>query len=174
MRLVAIAVAVFLFAVSAFSQTKSAKTDDGEIVFVNGDVYTGSTGQRVQAFRVRDGRIVDVGSGDGIPKAAGSKAQVVDLQGKFVMPGFNDAHLHLTNGGFEKLNVNLIGVKSLAEMQVRIAERAKSTPKGEWITGRGWDHTLWGIKDAPLPTREDIDQVAGDHPAVFGRVDGHI
>ena len=157
MRLVATAVTIFLLTSLSFSQTKSAKSDDGEIVFVNGDVYTGNAGQRVQAFRVRDGRIVEVGSNETIRKAA-AKAQVIDVQGKFVMPGFNDAHLHLANGGFEKLNVNLIGVKSLAEMQTRIAERAKSTPKGEWITGRGWDHTLWGIKNAPLPTREDIDR----------------
>ena len=88
------------------------------------------------------------------------------------MPGFNDAHLHLAAGGLVHLEVDLVGVKSLAEMQQRIAEHAKTTPPGDWIIGRGWDHTLWAGET--LPTRQDIDSVTGDHPAIFVRVDGHI
>jgi predicted amidohydrolase YtcJ len=88
------------------------------------------------------------------------------------MPGFNDAHLHLANAGFEKLNVNLVGAKSLAEMQGRIAERAQAAPAGEWILGRGWDHTMW--QGRKLPARQDLDAVTGEHPAYFVRVDGHI
>ncbi|MFI5089651.1 MAG: amidohydrolase [Terriglobales bacterium] len=127
---------------------------------------------RVQAIAVRCGRIVAVGSDVEIEKLKGKHTQVVDLGGHFVMPGFNDAHVHLANAGFEKLYVNLIGVHSLAEMQDRIAEAAKRTPAGDWLTGRGWDHTLWpGQK---LPTRQDLDPVTGDHPALFTRVDGHI
>ena len=107
-----------------------------------------------------------------IQKLKGKHTQVVDLGGHFVMPGFNDAHVHLANAGFGKLTVDLTGARSLAEMQERIAVRAKTTPAGEWLTGRGWDHTLWpGQK---LPTRQDLDQVTGDHPAIFTRVDGHI
>jgi hypothetical protein len=88
------------------------------------------------------------------------------------MPGFNDAHLHLANGGLAKLRVDLVGAKSLEEMKSRIAERAPSTPPGEWITGRGWDHTLW--QDQKLPSRQDMDAVTGGRPALFVRVDGHI
>lgn len=105
-------------------------------------------------------------------KSAGATASVIDLHGAFVMPGFNDAHAHLANGGFEKLNVNLIGAKSLEDMQQRIAEHRKAAAPGEWIVGRGWDHTLWAVKETP--TRADIDKVTGDHPAIFTRVDGHI
>ncbi|HKD77313.1 MAG TPA: amidohydrolase, partial [Ktedonobacterales bacterium] len=94
------------------------------------------------------------------------------LGGHFVMPGFNDAHVHLAAAGREYLQVELVGVKSLAEMQQRIAEHAKTTPPGDWIVGRGWDHTLW--VGATLPTRHDIDGATGDHPAIFVRVDGHI
>ena len=173
MRLIAPFLFVLLLTLTASAQSKSTKAESEELVFVNGIVYL-EEGSRAQAFRIVDGRFAEVGTNDEVRKAAGTKARVVDLQGKFVMPGFNDAHLHLANGGFEKLNVNLIGTKSLAEMRGRIAERAKTTPKGEWITGRGWDHTLWGMKDVPLPTREDTDQVTGSHPAIFGRVDGHI
>src|SRR5207248_10903927 len=92
--------------------------------------------------------------------------------GRFVMAGFNDAHAHLAHAGFQKLDVNLVGARSLAEMQQRVAARAKTAAAGEWIVGRGWDHTLWASQT--LPTRQDVDSVAGNHPAIFTRVDGHI
>jgi predicted amidohydrolase YtcJ len=125
-----------------------------------------------QAVAIKDGKVQSIGLADAVKKLAGPKTQVIDLKGAFVMPGFNDAHAHLANGGFEKLNVNLIGTKSLAEMQSRIAVRVKDSKPGEWIVGRGWDHTKWDVKETP--TRADIDKVTGDHPAIFTRVDGHI
>ncbi|HXP47043.1 MAG TPA: amidohydrolase [Terriglobales bacterium] len=148
------------------------KTNPADTIFLHGDIYTGTTGKRAQAMAVRGERIVAVGSDTEIQKLKGKRTQVVDLGGHFVMPGFNDAHVHLANAGFERLYINLTGVRSLAEMQDRIAARAKTTPAGDWLTGRGWDHTLWlGQK---LPTRQDLDQVTGEHPAIFTRVDGHI
>jgi predicted amidohydrolase YtcJ len=89
-----------------------------------------------------------------------------------VMPGFNDAHVHLASAGLERLNVDLVGVKSLEEMEGRIASRVTSTSAGEWVVGRGWDHTLWEGKR--LPSHLDLDKVTDGHPAVFTRVDGHI
>ena len=153
---------------SASSPSKGAP----DIIFVNGDIYTQSNPARAQAMAVRDGRIIAVGSNDDIRKLKQSHTEVIDLGGHFVMPGFNDAHLHLAAGGREYLQVDLVGVKSLVEMQQRIAEHAKTTPPGDWIVGRGWDHTLW--VGETLPTRQDIDKVAGNHPALFVRVDGHI
>src|SRR5262249_22757067 len=126
----------------------------------------------VQAVAISDGKIVATGSNEEIQKLKGATTQVIDLGGHFVMPGFNDAHTHLASAGFEKLNVNLVGAKSLAEMQHRIAAGAKPAAPGEWVLGEGWDHTLWASQT--LPTRQDIDAVTGDHPAIFSRVDGHI
>ena len=126
----------------------------------------------VQALAIRGDRILAVGSGKEIQKLKGAKTEVIDLHGRVVMPGFNDAHVHLASAGMTKLRVNLEGSKSLEEMKARIAERAKTASEGEWLTGRGWDHTLW--PGAKLPTRQDLDAVTGDHPAVFVRVDGHI
>ncbi len=159
-----------------------------DTIYVNGKIWTGpksesavgsdskieqvSLASTVQALAVRGDRIVAVGTNDEIRKLKGPKTLVVDLGGHFVMPGFNDAHLHLASGGFEKLNVNLTGVRSLDEMKRRIADRAASSHEGEWLTGRGWDHTSWPTKT--LPTRQDIDAVTGTHPALFVRVDGHI
>ncbi len=168
-----------LMSVSSFAQ-KQASAD---YIFVNGDIYTGAvlpympgakapSPLRVQAIAVKNGRIAAIGTNDEIRKFHSKQTKTVDLGGHFVMPGFNDAHLHLANGGFEKLNVNLVGTKSLSEMQTRIAAGVKTRAAGEWVLGRGWDHTLWpGQK---LPTRQDLDAVTGDHPAFFVRVDGHI
>jgi len=90
----------------------------------------------------------------------------------FVFPGFNDAHTHLGEAGREKLNVDLRGSGSLKEMLSRIQSAAAQAPDDHWLTGGGWDHTLWTEK--VLPTRQDLDNVTGDHPAFLSRIDGHI
>ncbi len=143
-----------------------------DAIFINGNIYAGAGLPRAEAIAVRDGRIVAVGSKADVMKHKTKKTEVIDLHGKFVMPGFNDAHLHMANGGFEQSNVNLVGSKSLAEMQQRIADRVKTSAHGEWVVGRGWDHTMW--PEAKLPTRQELDKVTGEHPAIFTRVDGHI
>jgi predicted amidohydrolase YtcJ len=151
---------------------KTSSTEPPDIIFVNGDIYTQATPARVQAMAVRAGRILAVGTSDDIAKLKAAHTQVVDLGGHFVMPGFNDAHVHLEHAGLELLSVDLRGMHSLPEMQQRIAASAKNAAPGEWLVGGGWDQTLWA--DAKLPTRQDIDAVTGTHPAVFIRVDGHI
>lgn len=143
-----------------------------DIVFVNGDIYTQSKPARAQAIAVLDGRIVAVGTSDEVRKLKGAQTKVVDLGGHFVMPGFNDAHVHLASGGFEKMNVNLTGSQTLQDMQHRIGLKVSHSAEGDWIVGRGWDHTLW--PGQILPTCQDLDAVTSGHPAIFVRVDGHI
>src|ERR1043165_1150352 len=125
----------------------TASPEGVEVIFVNGDIYTGANlgfgGQpakvlpRAQALAVTGGRVVRVGNNQEIQELKAARTQVIDLGGRFVMPGFNDAHLHLSSGGFVHLNVELAGTKSLQEMQQRIAERVKTAAPGEWILGRG-------------------------------------
>lgn len=158
-------------------QRDAASSRKVEVVFVNGNVLTGAglasgTQQQVSALAIRDGVITAVGSDDEISKLRTPKTIVIDLHKAFVMPGFNDAHIHLASGGFEKLNVDLVGVSSLQEMKDRIAARVKTANPGECIRGRGWDHTKW--QEQVLPTRDDLDAETGGHPATFTRVDGHI
>ncbi len=178
------AVLMVLIMASLSSAQQSQTTADA--IFINGDIYPTAAQivgissanvhtnpfARAQAMAVLSGKVLAVGSNDEIQKLKGPNTLVVDLGGHFVMPGFNDAHVHLGSGGFEKLNVNLIGCKSLDEMKQRIAARVKTAAPGEWIQGRGWDHTLWA--EQKTPTRTDIDAVTGNHPAIFNRVDGHI
>jgi predicted amidohydrolase YtcJ len=152
-----------------------------DAIYLHGNIYTGAVQTfsppyvelkpRAQALAVSEGRVVAVGSDAEISKLKGKRTQLEDLGGRFVMPGFNDAHTHLASAGFGRMNVDLT-TRSLQEMQARIAEKVKTAPPGEWIRGRGWDHTLWPTQK--LPTRQDLDAVTGEHPAFFGRVDGHI
>jgi predicted amidohydrolase YtcJ len=150
-----------------------------DAIYLHGNIYTGVAAsrsfqaiQRAQALAVRDDRILGVGTEAEMLKLKGPQTQVIDLGGHFVMPGFNDAHLHLAEAGLRQLTVDLTGVKSLAEFRERIQARVESAEPGEWIVGGGWDQTLWPVKE--LPTRWDIEEVSTDHPVFLQRVDGHI
>jgi hypothetical protein len=178
-QIVLLCCAVFLVRNLSFAQSAGGAPlpvpADG--LFFDGNILTGerlltAQPERVSAVAIRDGLVVAVGTDASILKLRGSETDVVDLHGVFVMPGFNDAHVHLASAGWTKLTIDLTGAKSLAEMQRRISVAARWAPAGAWLRGRGWDHTLWPSKQ--LPTRQDLDAVTGDHPAVFTRVDGHI
>jgi hypothetical protein len=144
-----------------------------DLVLVNGNIYTGDPAQpRVEAVAIQGERIIAVGSSSEIRARAGQGTRVIDLQGRFAMPGFNDAHVHLANGGQARLAVDLEGAKTLSEFQQRIRARLADYKPGEWVTGRGWDHTLWPEKR--FPTRHDLDAVSKEHPMYFGRISGHV
>jgi predicted amidohydrolase YtcJ len=160
-----------------FSQTQPIVKAD--TLYVHAKVYTGVMGsasfqevQRAQAIAVRGDRIIAVGAEADILKLKGPATTVVDLQGYFVMPGFNDAHMHLTDAGFKKLTVDLTGARSLEEFRERIRKRVETAGPGEWVVGSGWDETLWPVKE--LPSRWDIDEVTTDHPVFVERIDGHV
>ena len=149
-----------------------------DAIYYHGNILTGvdlegAHPQRVSAIAVAHGEILAAGDDSSITaKYKGAQTQMVDLGGAFAMPGFNDAHAHLGDGGRIRLSVNLLGVKSLAEMQERIRAAAAKTAPGQWLSGGGWDHTLWA--SGKLPDRADIDAASEGHPAIFVRVDGHI
>jgi predicted amidohydrolase YtcJ len=160
------------------SATSEAKPK-ADIIFEHGNIYTGvpanaqfSAIVREEAIAVRGDRILAVGKNADIEKLKGPQTQVVDLGGHFVMPGFNDAHLHLDDAGMTKLSVDLTGVKSLDDLRTRVAKKVEGAKAGDWILGSGWDETLWPVK--VTPTRWDLDEVSDGHPVFLGRIDGHI
>jgi hypothetical protein len=133
-----------------------------DIIFVHANLYTGvpantpfSSILREEAMAVRGDRILAVGKTLDMMKLKGPETQVIDLGGHFVMPGFNDAHLHLADAGQQKLGA-----------------KVQTARPGEWILGGGWDETLWPVK--ALPNRWDLDEVSAGHPVFLDRVDGHI
>jgi predicted amidohydrolase YtcJ len=150
-----------------------------DTIFVHANLYTGvpansafSSILREEAMAVRGDRILAVGKTVDLEKFKGPQTQIVDLGGHFVMPGFNDAHLHLADAGMTKLSVDLTGVKSLDDMREMVRKKVDGARAGEWILGGGWDETLWPVKVPP--TRWDLDEVANGHPIFLGRIDGHI
>ena len=164
---------------SGMSAQNAAPNPKADVIFTHGNVYTGvvdssslGAGKRSEAIAVRGDRILAVGTRDQVMKTKGPDTRIVDLDGHFVMPGFNDAHLHLASAGFEKLNVDMVGVKTLDEFRERLRAKVQAAGPGEWVVGGGWDETLWPAKVPP--TRWDLDEVSGNHPVYIVRVDGHI
>ncbi|HEV2704675.1 MAG TPA: amidohydrolase [Pyrinomonadaceae bacterium] len=141
------------------------------LILTNGKIFTADANNRLaQAVAVADGRIVAVGTSAEIA-ARYTSARTVNLGGRLVTPGFNDAHIHFIGGGFSLLRVDLVGAQSLQEAKRRIAARVRESRPGAWILGRGWDHTLWG---GQWPTRQDLDEVAPANPVFLQRIDGHV
>ena len=141
------------------------------LVLTNGKVFTADARGTVAEAVALDGeRIVAVGTSRDIA-ARFAGARTVDLKGRLVTPGFNDAHIHFLGGGLSLLRVNLLGARTLAEAKARVAARVREVQPGAWITGRGWDHTLWG---GEWPTKKDLDEVAPNNPVILQRVDGHV
>ena len=161
------------------ADASGASKPKADVIFIHGNIYTGvpansafSSIAREEAIAVRGDRIEAVGKNVDIEKLKGPQTQVIDLGGHFVMPGFNDAHLHLADGGLNKLRVDLTGVKSLDELRTRVQKKVEESKAGEWILGGGWDETLWPVK--ATPTRWDLDEVSDGHPVFLVRIDGHI
>lgn len=101
-----------------------------------------------------------------------SSSHTLDIGGKLVIPAFNDAHLHLMDGGFALQKVDLRDARNEEEFCKRLKQKAKRLPKGEWITGGYWDHERWPGKH--YPTRNLIDQVVSEHPVFVVRLDLHV
>jgi predicted amidohydrolase YtcJ len=140
------------------------------LLLVNGKVFTADArGSIAEAVAVEGERIVAVGTTREI-EARFTGARTVDLKGKLVTPGFNDAHIHFLQGGRALMLVNLNGARTLAEAKARVAARVREVRPGAWILGRGWDHTLWG---GGWPSKRDLDEVAPANPVFLSRVDGH-
>jgi predicted amidohydrolase YtcJ len=143
-----------------------------DLVITNANVWTGDVLQPdANAIAVVGDRIVDVGSSREIDRWRGAATTVIDAEGRRVLPGFNDAHVHLIDGGTALDNVNLKDAATPAEFTRRIGERAKTKP-GEWILGGEWDDQRW--TPAELPTTHLIDDVTNATPVFVTRYDGHM
>ncbi|MDQ2747067.1 MAG: amidohydrolase [Acidobacteriota bacterium] len=150
-----------------FAQTKQKIS----MLLYNGKIFTADAQfSLAEAVAVDGEKIVAVGTTKDL-QAKYQAAKEIDLKGKLVTPGFNDAHVHFLRGALSLLTVNLLDSKTVDEAKTRVAAKVKETAKGEWIIGRGWDHTLWGGK---FPSKNDLDKIAPDNPVFLVRVDGHI
>jgi predicted amidohydrolase YtcJ len=144
-----------------------------DLVLYNGKIFTVEKAMPwAEAVAVRDGKIIAVGTDDEVKKLIGNSTQAIDLQGKLVLPGFNDAHLHFANGGLYLLGIDLHPARNEKEFVSILKIYIEKIPKGEWVTGGNWDHENWPSKKHPR--KELIDAVTADHPVLLSRLDGHM
>lgn len=122
------------------------------------------------ALAVREGRIAAIGSDQDVWRVVGSETPTVDLRGRVVLPGFIDAHVHWCTYAIARRNLQLAGDDGLPDVLRRVRQHASDRPAGQWIIGRGWDHSAWGR----WPTAADLDAVTPLHPVVLTRKDGHV
>ena len=143
------------------------------LILTGGKVFTENPAQPLaQAVALSGNRILAVGDDSAILALAGPATQRIDLHGRLLLPGFNDAHVHFLDGGESLISVSLGDANSQAEFRDRIAAYAKTLPKGEWVRNGNWDHQRW--TPAALPTHQLIDSVTADHPVLVWRTDGHM
>jgi predicted amidohydrolase YtcJ len=138
---------------------------------VNGAVYTADASRSwAEAVAVLDGRIVAVGSNDDVAAFRGPGTEVVDLAGRMLVPGFQDAHVHPVNGGLDMLQCNLRDDHGLEAYRDRIRAYLASHPDVPWILGGGWSVDVF---PGGTPRAETLDALVADRPVFFPNRDGH-
>lgn len=158
----------FVFSICITAQNLTADT-----VITNGKVRTmDSVKSQAEAVAIIGNKIVAVGSNAEIRQMIGANTKTIDAKGKLVLPGFNDAHVHFLEGGFQLSAVDLRDAKTPQEFVERIRNFAAKLPKGRWILGGKWDHENWTPNN--LPTKELIDAATPDNPVFIDRLDGHM
>ena len=184
-KLLTVMIAVFLSALSlaaqgrpvpAQSQSASGSDDpNAPTIYKSSRIYTNDPAQPwAEVMIVQGGKIVAIGGKQLMTAYILEKhvSRVIDLHGEFVMPGFNDAHVHLGGAAADTLSVRLNGAASIEELQKRLAAAVAVHSEGEWITGGGWDHTLWPARK--FPTRYDLDSVSPKNPVFLTHISGHV
>lgn len=143
-----------------------------DLILTNARIYTVDDAHPLaDALAVRGGRVAFVGDTRGALALRGPQTRVIDLAGRTVIPGMVDAHGHVAGLGTALAIVDLTGASSYDEIIARVVAKAKTTPPGQWITGRGWDQNRWG--DTRFPTHDKLTAAVPDHPVMLERVDGH-
>ena len=143
-----------------------------DLILFGGRIWGGEEIGFLPGLACADERIVAIGKKEELLPLKTAKTEIIDLKGRLAIPGFNDSHLHLIEGGLNLIALDLSQVKSRAKFVSKIAEYAKSLTKGEWILGGGWDNEAW--EDKTPPTKELIDPFTKDNPLLLARVDCHI
>lgn len=165
--LTSVVVGALLFPISADGQGQA------DLILIHGKVWTENPQQpQVEAVAIFGNRVTAIGTSDMVLKLAGPKTKVVELNGRRVVPGFNDAHVHFYMGGDGLTSVQLHEVSGPDEFRKTIADFVRGRHKGEWILNGNWDHERWA--PARLPTHQLIDDVTPNNPVFVNRSDGHM
>jgi predicted amidohydrolase YtcJ len=146
-------------------------TEYPTLILSNGKIWTGESADYfVQAIAVKGNQIVQIGDSKTIESLAGPDTEVIDLKGKLVTAGFNDAHIHFLGGSLGLTQVELSSTESLEETLENTLRFIQENPNNEWITGRGWQYTFF---ESGLPDHESMKALDIDKPVFIRAYDGH-
>ena len=138
------------------------------LAIINANIKTMNTKQSTaQAVAVTNNKITKVGTNQEIQPLIGENTVVLNLEGKTVVPGLIDTHIHVADYGRCLMWLDLSSAKSIAEMQQLIKEKTQQTPTGRWIIGQGWNETRFN--EQRMPTTADLDEAAPDNPVILYR-----
>lgn len=167
---------VFVLLVSCtFLFSCSLKKENADLIIHNATIYSVDSSFTIyEAMAVKDGKIIELNSNAEILNKYASK-NMTDAEGKFIFPGFIDAHCHFLSYGLGLQQVDLVGTKSFNEV-IQKVKASLPSPAGEgpgvrWIIGRGWDQNDWDVKE--YPTKEKLDSLFPNTPVILKRIDGH-
>jgi predicted amidohydrolase YtcJ len=142
-----------------------------DLLFVGGGVWTLDPARPwAEAVAVSRGRVALVGSEREARELAGPRTQVIDLRGRMLLPGFQDAHSHPLLGGAERLQCDLSGAQTIAEYRELVAAHARAHPEREWIVGSGWWMAAF---PGGRPSKRELDDLVPDRPVLLTNRDHH-
>jgi predicted amidohydrolase YtcJ len=161
-----------------FSCSSLSEKDAADTIFINGTVYTvDDANTQAQAVAVKNGMITAVGEISAIEKLKGKNTKVVDLEGKTMTPGFIESHGHLMGIGYNKLELDLMYVKTYDELVAKVAEAVSKAEPGDWITGRGWHQDKWIERPDNMvkgfQTHDQLSAASPDNPVYLRHASGH-
>lgn len=166
MRKILFSIALCCFLLTTVSAQRA------DLLLKNGRFWTGDgLNSYVSAVAISGNKIIEIGTEESLQKYIGKETRQIDLQGKFAMAGINDSHIHFLGSSLGLFQVDLTDAKTLAEAQAIILKFAKENPNAPWITGMGWQYSIF--PGARLPLKSDIDDVVNDRPVYLRAYDGH-
>jgi len=168
---------VFFCLLGPVCSKKSQHSDVADLALLNGKIVTVDTDESIaEAVAVKFGRILAVGTADEIEGLIGHNTRTIDLQGRTAIPGLIDSHCHITGTAMSMVGVldlsEEAGVRSIADIQGRIAEKAATAGRGEWIVGVREDD--YKLAEKRHPTRWELDKASPENPVVISTVGGHF
>jgi hypothetical protein len=144
-----------------------------DALFVNGNILTMNGTRRVRAVGVVGGRVFAVGDEDELKAGRTAATEVIDLEGRTMLPGFEDAHAHIWKlGQLLTTSLDLRGTTSIAQIGGQLAERDRMLPASSWLQGRGFNEI--SLAEGRLPCRDDLDRFVPERPVLLTRTCGHI
>ncbi len=171
---------VFSLTILIFIQSCGGKVvkNPADLILINGIVATlDEINPTAEAVAIKDGKIFAAGSTSEIENYHGNNTQVIDLNGKFVMPGFNDSHAHFLGIGNSKQILDLHGAKNWDEVIAIVAKAVESSKPGDWIIGRGWHQEKFNPKPMPnvngYPVHNELSKASPNNPVMLTHASGH-